>query len=100
MDLNSLFVSLQNSPMVQTILIWIALGLIVGVAAKIVIPGSENMGWIRTIILGIGGAFLGHFIGANYLGIKSTSFFSIPGILISIGGAVILVLINRIVTRT
>ncbi len=48
--------------------IWtIVLGLVIGVVAKLVHPGRENMGIITTILLGIAGSFLagviGHLIG-------------------------------------
>lgn len=44
--------------------IWtIVLGLIIGVIAKLVHPGKENMGIIMTILLGIAGSFLAGLIG-------------------------------------
>ena len=41
----------------------IVIGFIVGVLAKFLHPGKDNMGFILTIVLGIGGAFLARFIG-------------------------------------
>ncbi len=41
----------------------IVIGLIVGVLAKFLHPGKDNMGFILTIVLGIAGAFLARFIG-------------------------------------
>jgi uncharacterized membrane protein YeaQ/YmgE (transglycosylase-associated protein family) len=38
-------------------------GLIVGVLAKLVMPGKDPGGIIVTILLGIAGAFVGSFIG-------------------------------------
>ena len=36
-------------------LIWaLVIGLVVGALAKFIMPGKENMGWIATILLGIG----------------------------------------------
>lgn len=44
--------------------IWTVLvGFIVGVIAKIIHPGKENMGFILTTLLGIGGALLGGYVG-------------------------------------
>lgn len=45
-------------------IIWtIVLGLVIGVMAKILHPGKENMGFIMTIVLGIAGSFLAGIIG-------------------------------------
>lgn len=41
----------------------IILGLIVGAIARFVLPGEQKMGWIMTILLGIGGSLLAGFIG-------------------------------------
>ena len=47
----------------MSILAWIVIGLIVGVLAKLVMPGRDPGGMIVTILLGIGGALLGGAIG-------------------------------------
>lgn len=49
-------------------IIWtILLGFVIGVIAKLLSPGKENMGFIMTVALGIGGSFLAGVIG-QYLG--------------------------------
>lgn len=71
-------------------------GLIVGVLARLILPGKENfpegaLGWLLTAALGIGGAFIGGFIarslwaGENYA----------AGWIMSILGAILLLLIVR-----
>jgi uncharacterized membrane protein YeaQ/YmgE (transglycosylase-associated protein family) len=52
------------------ILSWIAMGLLVGVVAKLIMPGKDPGGFIITILLGIAGALVGGFIGTQ-LGIGS-----------------------------
>ena len=47
----------------MTILMWIVFGFLVGVVAKIVMPGRDPGGFIVTILLGIAGAVLGGFLG-------------------------------------
>ena len=47
----------------MTILGWILFGLVVGVLAKLVMPGRDPGGIIVTILLGIAGAVLGGFVG-------------------------------------
>jgi uncharacterized membrane protein YeaQ/YmgE (transglycosylase-associated protein family) len=45
-------------------IIWtIIIGFIVGVLAKFIHPGRENMGFIMTTLLGIVGAFVATFLG-------------------------------------
>ena len=44
--------------------IWtIILGLVIGLLAKLIHPGKENMGLIMTILLGMAGSFLAGVIG-------------------------------------
>jgi uncharacterized membrane protein YeaQ/YmgE (transglycosylase-associated protein family) len=38
-------------------------GAICGVIARAVFPGEQKMGWIPTILLGIGGSFLAGYLG-------------------------------------
>jgi uncharacterized membrane protein YeaQ/YmgE (transglycosylase-associated protein family) len=45
-------------------ILWtIVIGFVIGVIAKFVHPGKENMGFIMTILLGIAGSFLAGIIG-------------------------------------
>ena len=45
-------------------IIWtIVLGFVIGLIAKFIHPGKENMGFIMTIVLGIAGSFLAGIIG-------------------------------------
>lgn len=44
--------------------IWtIVLGFVIGLIAKLIHPGKENMGLIMTIVLGIAGSFVAGIIG-------------------------------------
>ena len=48
-------------------IIWtIVLGFVIGVLAKFLHPGKENMGFIMTILLGIAGSFLAGVIGQYF----------------------------------
>jgi uncharacterized membrane protein YeaQ/YmgE (transglycosylase-associated protein family) len=38
-------------------------GLIVGAIARFIMPGEQKMGWIMTILLGVGGSLLAGFLG-------------------------------------
>ncbi len=41
----------------------IVVGLIVGALARFLLPGEQKMGWILTILLGIGGSMAAGFVG-------------------------------------
>jgi uncharacterized membrane protein YeaQ/YmgE (transglycosylase-associated protein family) len=45
------------------ILWWIIFGLVVGVIAKLLMPGRDPGGFVITAVLGILGALLGGFVG-------------------------------------
>lgn len=76
------------------ILAWIVFGLVVGIIAKLVTPGRDPGGFIITMLLGIAGALLGGFIGRamGFYGSNETA-----GWLMSIGGAILLLVVYRIV---
>ena len=38
-------------------------GLVVGAIARFIMPGEQKMGWIMTILLGVGGSFAAGFVG-------------------------------------
>lgn len=45
-------------------IIWtIVLGFVIGVFAKLLHPGKENMGFLMTVTLGIAGSFLAGVVG-------------------------------------
>jgi uncharacterized membrane protein YeaQ/YmgE (transglycosylase-associated protein family) len=41
----------------------IVVGLVVGAIARFIMPGEQKMGWIMTILLGVGGSLGAGFIG-------------------------------------
>jgi uncharacterized membrane protein YeaQ/YmgE (transglycosylase-associated protein family) len=78
-------------------ILWtIIIGLIVGALAKLFMPGRDGGGIIMTIILGIVGALVAGFIGRS-LGWYANG--QGPGIIASIVGAMIVLLIYRAVTH-
>ncbi|MGO9508385.1 MAG: GlsB/YeaQ/YmgE family stress response membrane protein [Mycobacterium sp.] len=48
--------------MIGTIIGAIAIGLVVGALARLVMPGRQNIGVVMTVILGAIGAFLGTWV--------------------------------------
>jgi uncharacterized membrane protein YeaQ/YmgE (transglycosylase-associated protein family) len=80
------------------ILSWIVMGLIVGVLAKVIMPGKDPGGLIVTILLGIAGAFLGGYVGSA-LGLGTVTGFNMGSLLIAIGGAVLLLILYRVIKQ-
>lgn len=75
---------------------WIIAGLIAGWATGKIMKGS-GYGFIVDILLGIAGAFIGGFI-ARHLGLDPHGGF-IYSTLVAIGGAIVLVVIIRLLKR-
>lgn len=71
---------------------WIIFGLIVGIIAKLLMPGRDPGGFIITILLGIAGALLGGFLG-RALGFYGPN--QGAGFLMSVLGAILLLVLYR-----
>lgn len=53
-----------------SVLSWILCGLVVGLVARVLVPGRQDMTWLMTAVLGIAGAILG---GIVYMLVPGTS---------------------------
>ena len=71
---------------------WIVFGLVVGVIAKLLMPGKDPGGFIITILLGIAGAVLGGLIG-QMAGLYGPG--EAAGFIMSLIGAVLLLFLYR-----
>ena len=80
------------------IFVWIVLGLIAGVLAKFIMPGRDPGGIIITILLGIGGAVVGGFIGTQ-LGFGDISGLDLRSLAIAVGGGVLLLFVYRLLRQ-
>jgi uncharacterized membrane protein YeaQ/YmgE (transglycosylase-associated protein family) len=80
------------------ILSWILLGLIAGALAKFIMPGKDPGGIIVTILIGIAGAFVGGFLG-SFVGLGKVESFDLGGIIIATIGAIILLIIYRLIKK-
>ncbi|MCB1734452.1 MAG: GlsB/YeaQ/YmgE family stress response membrane protein [Gammaproteobacteria bacterium] len=78
------------------ILSWIVLGLVVGILAKLIMPGKDPGGFIVTTLLGIAGAFVGGFI-ASLFGIGGVAGFNLVSLLVATGGALLLLFGYRMI---
>ncbi|TLY51356.1 MAG: GlsB/YeaQ/YmgE family stress response membrane protein [Gammaproteobacteria bacterium] len=72
-------------------IIWsVIVGFIVGLLARFFYPGAIHLGFIMTVLLGIGGSIVGGLIGSLISRPAAGAPFHPAGILMSIVGAVIL----------
>jgi len=81
------------------ILAWIVLGLIAGALAKLIYPGNQGGGIFATMGLGILGALVGGYVGQALLGVGTTAF-SLGGIITAVLGAMLLIFIWGLLTRS
>ena len=80
------------------IIAFIILGLLAGAIAKALMPGDDPGGWIITALIGVAGALLGGFLaGALFDADPMDEFFDISTWLTAIVGAIVLLVIYRLV---
>jgi uncharacterized membrane protein YeaQ/YmgE (transglycosylase-associated protein family) len=75
-----------------TVIGWIFFGLIVGIVAKLLMPGRDPGGFIVTTLIGVAGAVTGGFLG------RAMGFYGpnqAAGFLMSVAGAIVLLLLYR-----
>lgn len=74
------------------ILRWVIIGSVMGVAARIILPGEQKIGLVPTILVGAGGAFIGAIVGKNVFNID-VSGFNLLSILAAVIGALIVLIL-------
>jgi uncharacterized membrane protein YeaQ/YmgE (transglycosylase-associated protein family) len=82
----------------MTILSWIVVGLIAGFLAGVVVKGG-GFGLIGDIIVGVVGGLLGGWISVNLLHFGDMTGINLESILIAFVGAVILLIVLRLIRR-
>jgi len=83
--------------MVFQIIGWLVIGLIVGAIARLLMPGRDPMGCLATALLGIGGSFVGGLVGRAIFAPREGYYH--PGFIMSVVGAIILLLIWRFLKK-
>jgi uncharacterized membrane protein YeaQ/YmgE (transglycosylase-associated protein family) len=71
----------------------ILIGLVVGIVAKLLMPGTDPGGFIITTLLGIGGAVVAKYIGQQMGWYQAGE---PAGFLAAVGGAVLLLVLYRL----
>lgn len=79
-------------------LIWIVVGAVIGWVASVIMKTNSRQGLIADIIVGILGAFLGGLFLSPLFNISTINEgnFSLPALLVSLGGAVLLLAISKL----
>jgi uncharacterized membrane protein YeaQ/YmgE (transglycosylase-associated protein family) len=80
----------------MAILGWIVFGLVVGIVAKLLMPGRDPGGFIITMLLGVVGAMLGGFLGRAF-GFYGPN--QAAGFLMSVVGAILVLFVYRKMAR-
>lgn len=78
------------------IIAWLVVGALAGWIASMIMKTDAQMGAVANIVVGIVGAFIGGFVMRSLTG-SSPDTFSLPGVLVAILGAVILLAILKFV---
>jgi uncharacterized membrane protein YeaQ/YmgE (transglycosylase-associated protein family) len=81
----------------MNIIWWLIVGLIAGALARLLVPGRDPMGLLGTLLLGLVGSLVGGFLGDLLAG--GDDDFSPAGLIGSIIGAVIALLVYRAAVR-
>ena len=68
----------------------IVVGAIIGVLARLIVPGKQRIGMLVTVVLGIVGAIIGGLI-AHALGIGEITELNVGGFILAVIAAVVLV---------
>jgi uncharacterized membrane protein YeaQ/YmgE (transglycosylase-associated protein family) len=82
-------------------IIWIIVGGLIGWVASMVMGTNRQQGIILNVVVGIVGAFLAGFLLTPYFGISTIyqNNFSLPALLVSLVGAIILLAVVSLFTR-
>ena len=83
--------------MIGNIIAAIFIGIIAGYLGRLLLPGRDPMGFVQTVAFGIIGALVGYFLFTSVLGIGDDDKFDLGGIVGSIVGTMIVLLIWRAV---
>ena len=76
------------------VLSWIILGLVAGAIARFLHPGKDPGGCLLTILLGVGGAAVGGYIG-TWLGWGKVTGFDLRSMALAVMGSLVLLISFR-----
>ena len=65
---------------------WIVVGIVIGLVARVLLPGRDQMSIAKTVVYGAGGAFLGGLVG-RALGASTL----VPSLALAVAAAMLLI---------
>jgi uncharacterized membrane protein YeaQ/YmgE (transglycosylase-associated protein family) len=68
----------------------ILIGAVIGVLARLIVPGKQRLGMLATVLLGVAGAIIGGFL-ASLIGMGSITELNFVGFVLAVVAAVLLV---------
>jgi uncharacterized membrane protein YeaQ/YmgE (transglycosylase-associated protein family) len=77
----------------------IVLGIVAGYLGRLLMPGKDKMGFIATVLLGVGGAVVGFLVFTELLGIGDDKMFDLGGLIGAIIGVMILLALYRVALK-
>ena len=77
----------------------IVLGIVAGYLGRLLMPGRDKMGFIATILLGIGGSIVGFLVFTELLGVGDDQMFDLGGLIGAIIGVMVLLGLYRMVLK-
>ena len=76
------------------VLSWLLFGLIVGLIARVLAPGTQSMGLVATTCVGLAGSVTGGVLGNVFMGVPVLGFHGAGMIGSVLGALVVLVLVG------
>jgi uncharacterized membrane protein YeaQ/YmgE (transglycosylase-associated protein family) len=77
----------------------IILGIVAGYIGRLLMPGRDKMGFIATVLLGLGGSVVGFLVFTELLNIGDNEMFDLGGLIGAIIGVMVLLLLYRLVLK-
>jgi uncharacterized membrane protein YeaQ/YmgE (transglycosylase-associated protein family) len=68
----------------------ILIGLVIGVLARLIVPGKQRLSMLATLLLGVAGAIIGGFL-ASLIGMGSITELNFVGFVLAVVAAVLLI---------
>ena len=83
----------------MTIVAWVVIGIIAGLAARAIVPGEIQGGLLTDLGIGIAGAIIGGWLGGVFLGTRPFPGLNLQSIVVATCGAVALLFLIHAVAR-
>ena len=77
----------------------IILGIVAGYIGRLLMPGRDKMGFIATVLLGVGGSIVGFLVFTELFGIGDNEMFDLGGLIGAVIGVMVLLLLYRLVLK-